>query len=452
MFCAETILRTVLAVDQLVFAGYGSFMHEYCIEGGRSLSGTITASGNKNSALPCIAAALLTDEPVVLKNIPAIEDVQVMLEVYKALGGTVQEAGKNAYRLHMTNIVSDEIPAAQAKKIRASILFAGSMLARNGRVVLPPPGGDVIGRRRLDTHFLALTELGAQVEINGAFVFTAPHLQGADIFLDEASVTATENAIMAAVLAKGRTLLTNAASEPHVQDLCKMLVSMGANISGIGSNVLTIDGVGRLSGTEFEIGADFMEVGSFIGLAAATRSEITITNTCPSDLRPAKIAFGKLGIQWEVEGTNLYVSKNQSLKVNTDLGGMIPKIDDAPWPGFPPDLTSIITVVATQVEGTVLIHEKMFESRMFFVDKLIGMGARIVLCDPHRAVVTGPSPLTGSELTSPDVRAGMAMVIAALAAEGKSLIRNVYQIERGYEHLVDRLSALGANIQRTKDC
>lgn len=427
-------------------------MHEYLIEGGKALSGTITASGNKNAALPCIAAALLTDEPIILKNIPAIEDVQVMLEIYKALGGTVQPLSSNSYRLQLTNMASDEIPPSEAKKIRASILFAGPMLARNGRVVLPPPGGDIIGRRRLDTHFLVLTELGADVEINGTFVFTAPRLQGADIFLDEASVTATENAIMAAVLAKGRTLLTNAASEPHVQDLCNMLVSMGAKISGIGSNVLTINGVERLSGTEFEIGADFMEVGSFIGLAAATRSELTITNTCPADLRPAKIAFGKLGIQWEIDGTTLHVSKNQSLKVNTDLGGMIPKIDDAPWPGFPPDLTSIITVVATQVEGTVLIHEKMFESRMFFVDKLIGMGARIVLCDPHRAVVTGPSRLTGMELTSPDVRAGMAMVIAALAAEGKSLIRNVYQIERGYENLVERLSALGAKIRRSNEC
>lgn len=447
VYCSPAV-----AVDQFSFAGYGTFMHEYVIEGGKSLSGTITASGNKNAALPCIAAALLTDEPVVLKNIPAIEDVQVMLEVYKALGGTVKSPSPNTYRLTLNNIICNEIPAAHAKKIRASILFAGPMLARNGKVILPPPGGDVIGRRRLDTHFLALTELGAQVEINGSFVFTASELQGADIFLDEASVTATENAIMAAVLAKGRTILTNAASEPHVQDLCKMLVSMGAKITGIGSNVLCIDGVERLKGTEFSIGADFMEVGSFIGLAAATRSELTITHARPEDLRPAKIAFNKLGIQWEVDGTTIHISKHQSLTVNTDLGGMIPKIDDAPWPGFPPDLTSIITVVATQVEGTVLIHEKMFESRMFFVDKLIGMGARIVLCDPHRAVVTGPARLTGSELTSPDVRAGMAMVIAALAAEGKSLIRNVYQIERGYEDLVGRLSALGANIKRINEC
>jgi UDP-N-acetylglucosamine 1-carboxyvinyltransferase len=286
------------------------------------------------------------------------------------------------------------------------------------------------------------------VRTNEAFIFTAKTLKGADIFLDEASVTGTENAVMAAVLAKGQTILTNAAGEPHVQDLCRMLVSMGARIEGIGSNILTINGVKKLSGCDFEIGADFMEVGSFIGLAAATGGDLHIEGTRPQDLRPAKIAFGKLGIAWAQEGTTIHVPKNQAMEVNCDLGGMIPKIDDAPWPGFPPDLTSIVTVVATQVKGTVLIHEKMFESRMFFVDKLIGMGARIVLCDPHRAVVTGPSKLAGSELHSPDVRAGMAMIIAAMCAEGKSVIRNVYQIERGYENLVDRLSSLGARITK----
>jgi UDP-N-acetylglucosamine 1-carboxyvinyltransferase len=296
---------------------------------------------------------------------------------------------------------------------------------------------------------LALTELGAAVDVNGAYAFSAAALVGADIFLDEASVTATENAVMAAVLAKGRTTLTNAAGEPHVQDLCRLLTGMGARIGGIGSNILTIDGVSRLAGCDYEIGADFMEVGSFIGMAAATRGELVIEGTNPQDLRPAKIAFGKLGIRWESEGSVIRVPGDQQMRVNTDLGGMIPKIDDAPWPGFPADLTSIITVVATQVDGTVLVHEKMFESRMFFVDKLIGMGARIVLCDPHRAVVTGPSRLAGSELTSPDVRAGMAMVIAAMCAEGRSVIRNVYQIERGYEHLVRRLSALGAHITRS---
>jgi UDP-N-acetylglucosamine 1-carboxyvinyltransferase len=423
-------------------------MSEYLIEGGFPISGTIRASGNKNAALPCLAAALLTDEPVVLRNIPDIEDVQVMLEVYSSLGGVVEVPEPNVYRLRLGNIKSPEIPPEQARKIRASILFAGPLLARTGKAILPPPGGDVIGRRRLDTHFLALTELGAKVRSNGAFIFTARQLKGVDIFLDEASVTGTENAVMAAVLARGQTILTNAAGEPHVQDLCRMLVSMGAQIEGIGSNILTITGVKKLSGCDFEIGADFMEVGSFIGLAAATGGDLHIEGAKPQDLRPAKTAFSKLGITWAHEGTTIHVPKNQLMEVNCDLGGMIPKIDDAPWPGFPPDLTSIVTVVATQVKGTVLIHEKMFESRMFFVDKLIGMGARIVLCDPHRAVVTGPSKLAGSELHSPDVRAGMAMIIAAMCAEGKSVIRNVYQIERGYENLVDRLSSLGGRIVR----
>jgi UDP-N-acetylglucosamine 1-carboxyvinyltransferase len=425
-------------------------MSEYLIEGGVPINGTIRASGNKNAALPCIAAALLTDEPVILRNIPDIEDVQVMLETYAALGGEIVPEGENAWKLSLRNIKTPEIPAEQARKIRASILFAGPLLARTGKAVLPPPGGDVIGRRRLDTHFLALTELGAKVKTSVSFVFTAKKLKGADIFLDEASVTGTENAVMAAVLARGETILTNAAGEPHVQDLCRMLVSMGAQIEGIGSNILRINGVKKLSGCDFEIGADFMEVGSFIGLAAATGGDLHIEGACPADLRPAKIAFGKLGIVWAQEGTTIHVPAKQDMAVNCDLGGMIPKIDDAPWPGFPPDLTSIVTVVATQVNGTVLIHEKMFESRMFFVDKLIGMGAKIVLCDPHRAVVSGPARLTGSELHSPDVRAGMAMIIAAMCAEGKSVIRNVYQIERGYENLVDRLSSLGARITRTE--
>jgi len=318
-------------------------------------------------------------------------------------------------------------------------------------VTLAPPGGDVIGRRRLDTHFLALEELGAEVKIDGNYTFTAPRLTGTDIFLDEASVTATENAIMSAALAKGTTTLRNAASEPHVQDLCRMINAMGGKVSGIGSNILTIEGMDRLHGAEFAIGPDFMEIGSFIGLAAVTRGELTIENVVPNDLRMMRIAYAKLGIQWEIEGSTLRVPAGQAMAVNPDFGGQIPKIDDAPWPGFPPDLTSIITVIATQVEGTVLVHEKMFESRMFFVDKLIGMGARIVLCDPHRAVVSGPAKLNGSTLVSPDVRAGMAMVIAAMCARGTSTIHNVYQIERGYEHLTDRLTALGARIRRLPD-
>jgi UDP-N-acetylglucosamine 1-carboxyvinyltransferase len=425
-------------------------MSEYLIDGGVPLNGTIRVSGNKNAALPCIAAALLTDEPVVLRNIPEIEDVRVMLDVFTALGGEVESPQPNVRRLHLRDIKSSEIPGEQAKKIRASILFAGPLLARTGKVILPPPGGDVIGRRRLDTHFLVLTELGSKVKIGDSFTFTAKSLTGADIFLDEASVTATENAIMAAVLADGKTILTNAASEPHVQDLCRMLAEMGAKIEGIGSNILTITGVEKLNGCDFEIGADFMEVGSFIGLAAATGGDLHIEGARASDMRPAKIAFGKLGIVWAHEGTIIHVPKNQSMAVNHDLGGMIPKIDDAPWPGFPPDLISITIVVATQIKGTVLIHEKMYESRMFFVDKLIGMGARIVLCDPHRAVISGPAKLHGSELISPDVRAGMAMLIAALCAEGKSVIRNVYQIERGYENLTERLASLGAQITRSE--
>ena len=421
-------------------------MNQYLIEGGHPISGKVKASGNKNAALPCIAAALLTNEPVILRNVPDIEDVQVMLSVYRSLGGEVKQLDKNSFNLITQNIVSSEIPLKQAGMIRASILFAGPLLARTGKAILPPPGGDVIGRRRLDTHFLALTELGAKVSVNDTFSFSTDSLKGADIFLDEASVTATENAIMAAVLAEGETVLTNAASEPHVQDLCRMLCAMGASITGIGSNTLTIHGVKKLNGCDFQIGADYMEVGSFIGLAAATRGELFIEGAKPQDIRPAKIAFGKLGIVWDHSGTVLHVPASQAMEVNDELGGMIPKIDDAPWPGFPPDLTSIITVVATQVKGTVLIHEKMFESRMFFVDMLITMGARIVLCDPHRAVVSGPSLLTGSELRSPDVRAGMAMVIAAMCAEGKSIINNVYQIERGYENIVARLSALGGRI------
>ncbi|MBQ2206401.1 MAG: UDP-N-acetylglucosamine 1-carboxyvinyltransferase [Treponema sp.] len=407
-------------------------MYEYSIEGGYPISGTIKASGNKNAALPCIAAALLTKETVTLRNIPDIEDTGVMLEILKALGAKVEKGGNHIWKITAAEIKRTDIPSEYTKKIRASILFAGPLVARTGKAALFPPGGDVIGRRRLDTHFLALTELGARVAVTNKFEFTANKLVGKELFLDEASVTATENAVMAAVLAEGRTEITNAASEPHVQDLCNMLNLMGAKISGIGSNILVIDGVKKLGGADFTIGPDFMEIGSFIGLAAATKGSITITGVNAKDMRPLKISFSKLGIRWDIEGDTLTVSSDQELKVNTDLGGMIPKIDDSPWPGFPPDLTSIMTVVATQVGGTVLIFEKMFESRMFFVDKLISMGARITLCDPHRAVVSGPSTLHGDHLVSPDVRAGMAMVIAAMAAHGKSRISNVYQIERGY--------------------
>jgi UDP-N-acetylglucosamine 1-carboxyvinyltransferase len=427
-------------------------MHKYVIEGGFPIKGRIRASGNKNAALPCIAATILGGAPVILRNVPEIEDVQVMLDVLKYLGASVESKGPNAWAIDARRITRTDVPGEAAKKVRASILFAGPLLARFGNVTLPPPGGDVIGRRRIDTHVLALEDLGARIEIDGLFRFSAERLVGTDIFLDEASVTGTENAVMAAVLARGRTIIRNAASEPHVQDLCKLLVSMGAKIGGIGSNVLLIDGVEHLGGADYTIGPDYMEIGSFIGLTAVTRGELAIEGVEPADLRPLKVAFGRLGIVWTVEDRTLTVPSGQSLRVVADLGGQVPKIDDAPWPGFPPDLTSIMTVVATQSEGTSLIHEKMFESRMFWVDKLIGMGARVVLCDPHRAVVSGPSRLKGDSLTSPDVRAGMAMVIAALCAEGTSTIHNVYQIERGYENISARLRSLGAHIERVDDC
>jgi UDP-N-acetylglucosamine 1-carboxyvinyltransferase len=426
--------------------------YQYAIEGGFPLKGRIKASGNKNAALPCLAATLLTDQPVVLRNLPEIEDVHVMIEILTTLGSSVQKIGHNEYRLQTLDITREEIPPHLAQKIRASVLLAGPLLARKGRVLLPPPGGDVIGRRPLDTHFLALMELGTRVESGNFFVLTANKLKGAAIFLDETSVTATENALMAAVLAEGTTVIENAASEPHVQDLSRMLVSMGARITGIGSNILTIEGVSRLSGTDFRVGSDFMEVGSLIGLAAATRGDIEIEDASPQNLRMMKLGFAKLGITWETSGESIWVPSVQGLKVVPTMGGQIPKIDDAPWPGFPADIISIALVVATQAEGTVLIHEKMFESRMFYVDKLIGMGAKIILCDPHRAVVSGPSRLAGSDLVSPDVRAGMAMLIAAMCAQGRSCIQNVYQIERGYENLTQRLQSLGARISRNGEC
>ena len=422
-------------------------MHEYIIEGGFPIHGTITASGNKNAALPCIAATLLSAEPVILHNIPEIEDTSVMLNILQSFGVKITNIKKHSWKIEAKTVNPGCIPKELSKKIRASILFAGPLLARCGKAQMLPPGGDVIGRRRVDTHFLALEQLGARIEVNGSFNFTANKLVGTDIFLDETSVTATENAIMASVLAEGQTKITNAACEPHIQDLCDMLNSMGAKITGIGSNILYIDGVKELHGTEFTIGPDYMEIGSFIGLAAATKGSITINGIKNLDLRPLKIGFAKLGITWRLDGDSLKVSQVQEMKTNADIGSRIPKIDDSPWPGFPPDLTSIMTVVATQVEGTVLIFEKMFESRMFFVDKLMTMGAQITLCDPHRAVVVGPTTLHGEHLVSPDVRAGMAMVIAAMAARGKSRISNVYQIERGYEHLVERLKELGAHIE-----
>lgn len=422
-------------------------MHEYKIAGGYPVQGEVAASGNKNAALPCIAAAMLTSESVILRAIPDIEDAAVMMRIAQSLGASVEKIENGAWRITACEVANTAIPQELTKKIRASILFAGPVLARTGRVEMAPPGGDVIGRRRLDTHFLALTELGARVETEGRFVFTANKLSGADIFLDEMSVTATENAVMAAVLAEGDTVLSNAASEPHIQDLCNMLVSMGAAIDGIGSNVLRIHGTKSLHGCDFTIGADYMEIGSFIGLAAATHGSLKITGVKASDIRPLRTGFAKLGISWTLDKDILTVPAAQTLAVKADIDGSTPRIDDAPWPGFPPDLTSIMVVTATQVSGTVLVFEKMFESRMFFVDKLISMGACITLCDPHRCVIVGPRRLHGEHLVSPDVRAGMAMVIAACCAHGVSRISNVYQIERGYEHLTDRLKSIGVHIE-----
>ena len=422
-------------------------MHEYVIEGGYPIQGTVTASGNKNAALPCIAAALLTKEQVILHNIPEIRDTGVMLDILKAVGAEVEQISKNNWKIQCKNITSTSLPAELTKKVRGSILFAGSLLARAGKCEMMPPGGDVIGRRRVDTHFLALEQLGAKIAVNGHFDFSTNKLAGADIFLDEASVTATENAVMAASLAEGTTIIQNAASEPHVQDICNMLNQMGAKITGVGSNILTIEGVKKLHGCEYTIGPDYIEIGSYIGMAAATKGKITIKGIRPAEMRPLKNSFAKLGISWRIDGDELTVPNTQDLKVNNDIGNAIPKIDDMPWPGFPADLTSIMTVVATQVEGTVLIFEKMFESRMFFVDKLISMGAKITLCDPHRAVVCGPSMLHGDHLVSPDIRAGIAMLIAAMCAHGESRISNVYQIERGYEDLVSTLQELGAHIK-----
>ena len=424
-------------------------MPKFVVEGGRPLNGTIRPAGNKNAALPIIAATLLTEEEVILENVPFIRDARTLLELLGVLGAEVEWLGDNRVRVRAAEVGVNELDAEMAARIRASILLAGPMLARVGRMMLPPPGGDVIGRRRVDTHFLALSKLGATVKADRGYMIETTGLKGADIFLDEPSVTATENAVMAAVLAKGHTRLRNSAAEPHVQDLCHMLNGLGAQISGIGTGILEIDGVDRLHGGTFRISSDHIEVGSFIGLAAVTGGEILIEEAAVEHLDSTLLAFERMGIRCEIRGRDLFVAADQERVIRMDLGGHIPKIDDGPWPAFPADLTSIALVVATQCRGTILIYEKMFESRMFFADKLISMGARIVLCDPHRAVVVGPSRLHAAPVESPDIRAGMALLIAALGAEGESHLYNVAQIERGYERIDDRLRALGAHITRT---
>ncbi|NIR44096.1 MAG: UDP-N-acetylglucosamine 1-carboxyvinyltransferase [Gemmatimonadetes bacterium] len=424
-------------------------MGTFIVEGGTPLRGHVRPAGNKNAALPMMAAALLTEEPVRLSNVPDIRDVHTMLELLEALGVRHEWEDRGALMLEATEVRSAALEPGLTARIRASILLAGPMFARTHQVRLPPPGGDVIGRRRLDTHFDALQKLGAEVELGEGFVIRGKPRAG-DVFLDEPSVTATENAIMAAVLAPGTTRLRNVAAEPHVQDLCGLLNAMGARISGIGTGQLTIEGVERLSGASFAVSPDHIEVGSFIGLAAVTHADLTIGDVVPDHLRGMRLMFERLGVYCQLDGQTLRVPAEQSLEICMDVGGQIPKIDDGPWPLFPADLMSIALVVATQCRGTVLIHEKMFESRMFFADKLTGMGARIVICDPHRAVVVGPATLRGSVVESPDIRAGMAILIAALGARGRSEIHNIGQIERGYERIDERLRQLGASIERVE--
>jgi UDP-N-acetylglucosamine 1-carboxyvinyltransferase len=418
------------------------------VHGGRPLKGTVRPAGNKNAALPILAATVLADGPVELDNIPRIRDVETMLALLLDLGATAEWTGPNALRVDTRSLKPKPLDPALCAKIRASILLAGPLLARFGSVTLPPPGGDVIGRRRVDTHFLALEHLGASVMVGDRYELEAKSLRGDDIFLDEPSVTGTENALMAAVAAKGRTTLRNAACEPHVQDLARALVAMGAEISGIGSNIYVIEGGRPLIGASYTIGPDHIEIGSFIGLAAVTNGDVTIEPIRSEDLRSTILGFERLGIRPRVEGNRLSVSPGQERRIRPDLGGHVPKLEDGPWPAFPADVMSTTIVTATQCSGMLLVFEKMFESRLFFVDKLIGMGARIVLCDPHRAVISGPSPLKGGIVESPDIRAGMAMLLAALAADGSSTIHNVGQIERGYERIDERLRALGAEIER----
>ncbi|MDR2694396.1 MAG: UDP-N-acetylglucosamine 1-carboxyvinyltransferase [Chitinispirillales bacterium] len=438
-------------------------MGYFTVDGGRRLSGSISVTGNKNEALPVIAAALLSGGTVRLKNVPDIGDVRNMLEIASMLGASVVNANGNECEITAASITTSELPVDLSNKIRASALFASALLVRTGKAVITQPGGDHIGRRRLDTHFLAFRALGATLDIERrvsgsdvtmetAFIITAPTggLVGADIYLDEASVTATENALIAAAGARGKTVIANAASEPHVQGLCRLLQAMGVKIEGAGSNLITVYGRCDFGGAVHEIGSDYIEAGSFVGMAALTDSDLTIGGVDAGVMRMILFQFERIGVVAEADAAarTLRVAGNQPLKIRKDIGGAIPHIEDSPWPGFPTDLLSILLVCATQSEGTCLIHEKMFESRLFFVDKLVGMGASIIICDPHRAVVVGKSQLYGASMSSPDIRAGMAMLIAAMAAQGRSVINNIEQIDRGYQRIDERLNALGAGIVR----
>jgi UDP-N-acetylglucosamine 1-carboxyvinyltransferase len=428
-------------------------IESFIIEGRAPLHGQVTPSGNKNAAFPLISAALLTDKPVILHNLPNIGDVRTMLNIVEDLGVQVTRHDAHNVTLRAGQIRTTTPDPVRFAKMRGALVLMGSLLAREGEVRLSQPGGDQIGRRRVDTHILALKALGAKFKYNGNLVLTADKLRGQDILLDEASVTGTENAILAAVRAEGTTIIRNAASEPHVQDLCQMLNQMGAYIRGIGSNTLVIEGVGSLGGVEYILGPDYLEVGSFMALSAVTRGEILIKNAAPEHMRMALMVYERLGITPEIRGNDLFLPDDQMLVVMPDIGNAIPKIDDAPWPGFPADMMSVTLVAATQATGTVLFHEKMYESRLYFVDRLISMGARIVLCDPHRALVQGPSLLRGDQqgISSPDIRAGIALLIAALCADGQTIIHNIGQIDRGYENIEGKLLELGAKIKRVRE-
>lgn len=424
-------------------------MEKFIIEGGVPLHGEVTPAGNKNAVLPLLAACLLTDEPVILHNVPNILDVRNMRALLQSLGVEFNQIAESSWSIQAKQIRPADLDPDLCRKIRASILLAGPMTARSGELRLPPPGGDVIGRRRVDTHLLALRKLGAQAIYDRNFIFQAPNgLTAADILLDEASVTGTENAIMAAVLAKGTTTLRNAASEPHIQELCHFLNLLGAQIEDIGSNTLHITGVPKLHGGEFTVGPDYLEVVSFIGAAVMTHGSIRIRNAGPQYLDMVRLVMERMGVEWLVEDQDIIVPAQQRLEIEPDLGGAIPEIKVMPWPAFPSDLVSIAIVIATQSRGSMLFHDWMYPSRMFFTDKLVGMGAQIVLCDPHRVIIQGPTQLYGEKMESPDIRAGMALVLAALSAQGRSVIRNIGQIDRGYEKVDQKLAALGAKIQR----
>jgi len=426
-------------------------MEKFVIEGGKSLNGEVTPSGNKNAALPILAACLLVEEPVVLHNVPQIRDVLDMRLLLESLGVEVETLNETTWRITARDVKPANLDPDLCRRIRASILLAGPMVARAGELQIPPPGGDVIGRRRLDTHILALEALGVQAEYERILKFHVNELRGANILLDEASVTATENTIMAAVTAKGMTTIHNAASEPHVQELCHILNKMGANISGIGSNTIHIEGVQVLHGTEFTIGSDMLEVISFVGAAVVTHGQVRVRNAGVSHLRMVSQVFQRMGVIWDVDGEDIIVPAQQTLAVKADMDGAVPEIKTNVWPAFPTDLMSIAITVATQTTGSVLFHDWMYSGRMYFTDKLVSMGARIILCDPYRCLVQGPNQLYSEKLESPDIRAGMALLLATLAAKGVSVIRNVGQIDRGYQQVDEKLRMLGAKIERTSE-